>query len=330
MKNLIIDCHFGKNVTFICSDWDVWFDVTYNVKYLCLSPCTKDKDIIIRASFGKTERKNRIFLVNKGNDLSVTLIDLQTSHSKKYVCGVERFGPDSFIQVILRFIDGPKTTAKTVTAASTVPFAAMDSTIISSSPSDTITNMPASYTLMTTPNAPITPRAGSVLYLVIGFMIIITILTVVLTLMRKLMKKQLTSSADWPQEDTQGDVEYDEIRTEDRQAESPPLVLSTVRSSTDTDPDRLYANFSYHHNTDLAAARGKYSDVSLNSASKSRVGPRGACADSRVTAPQNDLVYSVMQPPKQQNDISGKSEPNQSGSHENDSIYFLAQLPQVT
>lgn len=97
------------------------------------------------------------------------------------------------------------------------------------------------------------------------------------------------------------DVEYDEIRPEDQTAS-------------------LYANFSYHQDTEL--------DVSLNSASRYEVTSKGTCAESRVTDPQCDLVYSVAQLPKEQNEPTGQSESNQF-EIENDSLYSLAQLPQA-
>ncbi|XP_023268484.1 uncharacterized protein LOC111659709 [Seriola lalandi dorsalis] len=246
------------------------------------------------------------------------------SDSKKFLCGLERYGPDSFIEVDLKVKHGPEKTAKTVTVGSTVSFDAMSSSITSFSSSDVITNMSPSYTTLhiTIPTASITPGAGSVPYLVISSIVIITIMLVLLTLMRKMMKKQQMSSANSPQEDTQEAVEYDEIRTEDHQAERPPVAVSAIHSSTDADTETLYVNYFYHQGTELAAACGKYSS------SRSRVSPRGARAESRVTGPQNDLVYSAAQLSKQQIGLTGKSEPNQSESNE-DSFYSLAQ-PQVT
>ncbi len=125
------------------------------------------------------------------------------------------------------------------------------------------------------------------------------------------------------------DVEYDEIRSEDLQAESQPAGVSTIRfytADTDANQDSLYANYSNHQ--ELAAERGNaLSEVLyLNFTSSSVVSSKGACAESRATDPPCDLVYSVAQLPKEQTEPTGQSEPNQSESNENDSFYSLAQL----
>lgn len=75
-----------------------------------------------------------------------------------------------------------------------------------------------------------------------------------------------------------------------------------------------YANYSYNQDTELAAECGNnYSKIfNLNSTLKS------------------DSVYSVAQSPKDQTEPTGQSEPNQSERNENDSLYSLAQLSQVT
>uniref|UniRef100_A0A3B4UBF2 Immunoglobulin V-set domain-containing protein n=1 Tax=Seriola dumerili TaxID=41447 RepID=A0A3B4UBF2_SERDU len=93
-----------------------WFNFTMNsanknielsnVKYLCQSPCKEDQHIIIKAESGKTSHKDRIHLVNKGKNLFVTITDLQMSDSKKFLCGLERYGPDSFIEVDLKVKHG--------------------------------------------------------------------------------------------------------------------------------------------------------------------------------------------------------------------------------
>ncbi|XP_040891236.1 uncharacterized protein LOC121180136 isoform X2 [Toxotes jaculatrix] len=283
VKTLSRNGHVGKSVTFICSDWNVWTNTENNVKYLCQSPCSKDKDIIIKAAFGKTEH--------------------------------------------------PTTTAKSTTVGSTVPLSVLSNFIMSSSTSDIITDMFTSYTTLhtTTATGSTTAGAGSVPYLIIGSTVIITILMVLMKLMRKMMKKQQTSSSDGQQEDTQGEAGYDEVRIEDHQPESPPLAAYALHVFTDTDPDNLYANCYYHQDTELAAESAKHSkNVSLNSASKSEVNPRRACADNGVTDPRSDLVYSVAQLPKQQTEPTGKYEPNQSESNDGESLYFLAQPPQVS
>uniref|UniRef100_A0A3B4WIP8 Immunoglobulin V-set domain-containing protein n=1 Tax=Seriola lalandi dorsalis TaxID=1841481 RepID=A0A3B4WIP8_SERLL len=105
-ETLIINGQVGANVTFNCSGWDVWTGSRSNVKYLCQSPCKKDQHIIIKAESGKTSHKDRIHLDNKGKNLFVTITDLQMSDSKKFLCGLERYGPDSFIEVDLKVKHG--------------------------------------------------------------------------------------------------------------------------------------------------------------------------------------------------------------------------------
>uniref|UniRef100_A0A665V1S9 Immunoglobulin V-set domain-containing protein n=1 Tax=Echeneis naucrates TaxID=173247 RepID=A0A665V1S9_ECHNA len=101
MTPLITHGHVGKNVSFTCTGWSTWFNIQNNVKYICRSPCLKDNDIIIKAAFGKSERKGRLYIFNKGNSLTVTLTDLKPSDSQTFVCGIERFFKDSFQEVKL-------------------------------------------------------------------------------------------------------------------------------------------------------------------------------------------------------------------------------------
>lgn len=79
-----------------------------------------------------------------------------------------------------------------------------------------------------------------------------------------------------------------------------------------------YANYSYNQDTELAAECGNnYSKIfNLNSTSSSGANSGG--------------VNSVAQSPKDQTEPTGQSEPNQSERNENDSLYSLAQLSQVT
>lgn len=101
------------------------------------------------------------------------------------------------------------------------------------------------------------------------------------------------------------DVEYAEIRLEDDQTESPPVANVYTES--------LYANYSCHQDAELAAEHGKCSqDVSLKSASRSEVNPKGICEEIKVTDPENDLVYSFAQLPKEQTEPTGQSATNKS------------------
>ncbi|KAK1895973.1 CMRF35-like molecule 5 [Dissostichus eleginoides] len=80
---------------------------------------------------------------------------------------------------------------------------------------------------------------GSIPYLIIGVILIITILMVLLKFMSKKMMKQrkVVSTAVMPQEDAREKAEYDEIRHEEA-----------------TDPDSLYANNSFLQDIGSAAA----------------------------------------------------------------------------
>ncbi|KAK1896270.1 CMRF35-like molecule 5 [Dissostichus eleginoides] len=241
MKPLNIKGCVGERVTFTCSDWNNVFGVRSNDKYFCRSPCTEDKHIIIKAAPGRTTKRNRMEILNTGNDLFVTFTNLKNSDANTYYCGVKRNGPDPWIKVNLKVTD------------------------------------------------------GSIPYLIIGVILIITILMVLLKFMsKKMMKQRIVSTAVMPQENAREEAEYDEIRHEEA-----------------TDPDSLYANNSFLQDIGSAAA-----GCETNS--------RGACAESR-----DNVLYSVAQLPKDQIKPTGQSQRNQSESAENDSFYDLVQLPQA-
>lgn len=105
MKSLTVNGCVGNNVTFKCSNWNVWIDVKNNEKYFCNSPCSEEEHII-RAAFQKTGRKNRIEITNSADGLFVTFTNLQKSDSKKYYCGVHRLNTDPLIEVNLEVTDG--------------------------------------------------------------------------------------------------------------------------------------------------------------------------------------------------------------------------------
>ncbi|KAM8879675.1 uncharacterized protein AB9W97_014907 isoform 2-T2 [Spinachia spinachia] len=295
MNPLNINGRVGESVTISCSDWNIWTDVTKNVKYFCSSPCTEDRHII-KAKYKKTTNTNRIKLYNAGKTLWVTISNLQKSDSKGYYCGVERKGPDPYIEVILNVMDVPK------------------SSTMSSNSSDVMSDTSTSYTTLN-PTTPAAPEAQGfisyVLYLVLGVMVVITILMVSLRLMIKMMKQQskVVSGADTVNREPQQDPAYEEIRLEDQ-----------------TGPDALYSNYSYHRANDLPVERlNGYTDaLYLNQAASFTGHSKGACRKSAGTL---DSVYSVVQHPKEQTNPSGQSKRNQRESNEEDSLYSLAQLP---
>ncbi|KAK5921590.1 hypothetical protein CgunFtcFv8_018944 [Champsocephalus gunnari] len=298
MKILNIRGSVGERVRFKCSDWNNVFGVRSNDKYFCRSPCTKDKHVIIKAASGKTTRGNRMEIFNTGNNLFVTFTNLKKSDANIYYCGVKRNGLDPWIKVVLKVADaasyGP--TPETVDTITTLPPAVSNSSTLPSNSSDNITDVSASNTTTTTTTPPATQEAGSKPYLIIGVILLITLPMVLLKVMSKKMMKQrkVVATAVMPLEDAQEEAEYDEIRREEA-----------------TDPDSLYANNSFLQDIGSAAARCETDS-------------RGPCAESR-----DNVLYSVAQLPKDQMKPTGQSQPNQSGSAEDDSFYDLAQVPQA-
>ncbi|KAK2815927.1 hypothetical protein Q5P01_026394 [Channa striata] len=265
---------------------------------------TEDKHVIIKAEFGKTEHKDRIHVKNTGYVLSVTFTDLRKSDSKTYYCGVEKYGQDRYVKVNLQVIDavapGPSKTATTASVVSTVSSAVTHSSMSSSS-SDTVTHL--SHTIFhTTSTAARTTGLGSLPYLFIGLTIIITILVVLLKLMRDMnRRKLLTLRTDSPQAE---ETEYHDIRFEDDRTESSPVDVSAVYVFTDVPSDSVYANYSYQQDR--------------------------ACAESRVTDPQPDLVYSLAQLPEEQIKLTEQPKTNVSESSKDTTLYSLIPLQQET
>ncbi|XP_065810530.1 CMRF35-like molecule 7 isoform X2 [Labrus bergylta] len=318
MKTVNINNRVGENVTIRCSGWDVWWNVNDNVKYLCSSPCKDNKHIIIKAGYKKINRKDRIELFNNGEVLYVTFTDLQKSDSGKYYCGVEIVGKDALIEVNVNIKDAePSSPIKTpITVTVTVT---TTSPVTSPHVSDGFTDMSTTNQTLNTTTLPAsdTQGAGNVLYLMIAFIFISTLLMVILLLIRKMKnkKRKVVSSAHVPQEDAREAVESDDIRLEDQQPVSRHERSSTLYSPVD--PDSIYMNSSNHQDTESAAQGDNYysNDVPLNQASFSGVHSRGPCFNS---------VYSVVQKPKHR--INPIRKPNQSGSNDDDSFYSLAQL----
>ncbi|XP_041838368.1 CMRF35-like molecule 3 [Melanotaenia boesemani] len=197
MKALKVTGHVGEKVTFKCCNWKTWTEIRTNVKYLCEKPCKQDKHIIIKAAFSMTEKKDRIQITNVDDCLLVTFMDLKLSDSKTYYCGVERFIWDSFIEVNLQVIDGPITSVTTTTAGLTSSFP-VTTTSTMSSRLDMTTNSALSYsTLHDTTTATAVKGAGSVPYLIVGFIVTIVSLIVLLQLMRT-MKRQHKMDGSFP------------------------------------------------------------------------------------------------------------------------------------
>ncbi|XP_063739481.1 CMRF35-like molecule 5 [Eleginops maclovinus] len=174
---------FWESVSFTCSGRNVWTNVQHNDKYFCRTPCTENTHIILKAASGKTTKRNRIEITNRGNDLFVTFTNLQKSDSNTYYCGVERSGRDSYIKVNLLIDEAPKKTPETVNIFPTLSSAVSNS-------SDNIPDVSASNSTINTvtPTAPATQGAGSASYLIAGLISLMTLVMVVVLLTRKLMK----------------------------------------------------------------------------------------------------------------------------------------------
>ncbi|XP_070827208.1 CMRF35-like molecule 1 [Chaetodon trifascialis] len=186
MKYLNIKGHVGQNVTIKCSDWNTFTDVKSNVKYFCEAPCLTDKHIIVKAAIGQTKHRNGIQLFNSAADAFVTFTNLQKSDSKRYYCGVERFGRDALIEMNLKVTDaecsGPKTTPKAFDVTSST---------VSSSSTDIIPDASTSSIIhSTTTPASAAQGAGHGPYLIAGFILIIILVVAALMLTRKVIKKQ--------------------------------------------------------------------------------------------------------------------------------------------
>ncbi|XP_047434872.1 uncharacterized protein LOC125004365 isoform X2 [Mugil cephalus] len=317
VKTLSKEGHVGKDVIFKCSDWNAWTDVRQNAKYLCHSPCNENKHIIIKAEFGKTTSKDRIEITNTEEGLFVTFTNLKKSDSKKYYCGVERFGRDRFIELNLKVIEAEppvrRTPSEPVTVAPSVSFA-VTNTFTSSSPNNISTEEPE---VNTTSNVHMKSNelteqgSGHLPYLIISFVAILVTLMVLMPLMKR--QHKVVSSANSPYQVAQEDDVYEEIDLEEHQTGRQPVAASTHHfsaASAGLDPDSLYANATY------------LQDMS----DKSKVSRGAACAKSRDAFHACETVYSFAQQPKKKTERNQNSQPTQFESHDNDFLYSLAQL----
>ncbi|XP_008281485.1 CMRF35-like molecule 1 [Stegastes partitus] len=201
-ETLTVVGHVGKNITAICRNQNFGGDVKSNDKYICKSPCKKDKHIIIKAKYKEAKKKDRIQLFNGPEGLYVTFINLKKSDAGKYYCGVDQTGPDSYIELNLKVIDGPTTAVDTVTVVSAVSLDVIRSSTIPTTELDIFTDLSDSYTtLCTTPTASASQGSGSGVYATIGVIAILTTLIILWRLMRRQLKA--VSSAASPQDDAQ-------------------------------------------------------------------------------------------------------------------------------
>ncbi|XP_041641927.1 uncharacterized protein LOC121508871 [Cheilinus undulatus] len=333
MKSLNIEGRVGQDLTFRCSNWDVFFSIKENEKYLCVDPCSQRNHVITRAGFKKTSQNKRIELLNNGDVLYVTFTSLQKSDAGKYYCGAERTIKDAYIEVNLKVIDVPAQPSNTKAPSRTTTTVAVPSSPFTFSYGSDIfsSTSSANTTLSTTTPAASAAQQGRVSHLIAGVTVIITLLMLLLLLMRTMKKKKqkVVSRAHLPQEEVREEVEYDEIRDEDRQSLRQPEGLSTVFFSAE--PDSVYANTSSLQDTEhVAQCDSDYSNSTALRAASSSVNPRQGCSGSKVSDHPCDVLYSVVQPPKKKVRPTGKVKLNQPQINDNDSFYSLVQLTGAT
>nr|XP_040043052.1 uncharacterized protein LOC120825485 isoform X3 [Gasterosteus aculeatus aculeatus] len=283
MKPLNINGHVGESVTISCSDWNVWTDVTENVKYFCYSPCTEDHHIIIKAAYEKIENKNGIKLYNQGKTLFVAFSNLQKSDSKTYYCRVERFGADAYIEVNLKVTDAPSPspsmTPQTVIVVPTSSFT--KSSTMSSNSSDVITDTSTSYTTLNTP--PAAPAQGSV---------------------------KVVSGAVTANRETQQDAGYEEIRLVDQT--DPDALYSNYSyhqvkdlpvERRDGYSDTLYLNqaaiFMDNSRGACRKSAGTFDSVySVVQHPKEQMNPSVQCKRNQPESAKENSLYSLAQRPQ--------------------------------
>ncbi|XP_029950955.1 CMRF35-like molecule 5 isoform X2 [Salarias fasciatus] len=274
MKIVSVTGRVGSAVSFHCSGWDTQTDIASYDKYFCKDPCKSGKDVILTASFMKTDQTNKIQISNKGESLLVTFTDLQMSDSKTYYCGVDRFFRDNYIKVNLKVLQAVQKPAETDSVGSIVSPAVINSSNMS--PSDlggANTFFVTSSTLHITTERPETQGAGTAAAVTAGLIFAITTLLLPLLLLRTVMRKKKPDlrCADSAQEDTQADGENSELRSADQQTE--------CRTAADLIVHVLTGNL----------------DASLISTCSFEVVRRDACEEISVSDLLNDGIYSAVQ-----------------------------------
>lgn len=92
----------NKQINITCShSW-----ATTNVKYFCMLECA-GKDVLIRSvGTGRTAKKGRYSLYDRGPQFTVSIERLMKSDEGHYWCGVERLGLDTYQEVRLKVLNG--------------------------------------------------------------------------------------------------------------------------------------------------------------------------------------------------------------------------------
>ncbi|KAF3839114.1 hypothetical protein F7725_017831 [Dissostichus mawsoni] len=156
MKPLNIRGCVGERVTFKCSDWNTVFGKSMH----------RRQTHHHQSSIWKDYTKNRMLILNTGNDLFVTFTNLKKSDANIYYCGVKRNGLDLYIKVNLKVTDAasycPKRTPDTADTFTTLSSAVSNISTLSSNNKHNITDVSASNTTLNTPthSAPATQAAA--------------------------------------------------------------------------------------------------------------------------------------------------------------------------
>ncbi|CAL8354614.1 unnamed protein product [Boreogadus saida] len=90
-----------------------------NTKYFCKGEC-RDKDVLITTS--ETRGSEKYSIEDKGNTFFTTIRNLQLKDTGNYKCGIERFGPDTYVEVYLKVDDVEKSDVHAVEEAITTGF----------------------------------------------------------------------------------------------------------------------------------------------------------------------------------------------------------------
>lgn len=91
----------GEEITIKCSHVNAFS----NVKYFCNGAC-KDEDVLISSRKNEKGSHEKYSIRDKGNTFYVTISHLAEDDSGTYWCGIERFGLDTYHEVVLTVTEG--------------------------------------------------------------------------------------------------------------------------------------------------------------------------------------------------------------------------------
>uniref|UniRef100_A0A3B4ZLK7 Immunoglobulin domain-containing protein n=1 Tax=Stegastes partitus TaxID=144197 RepID=A0A3B4ZLK7_9TELE len=86
----------GDKTTIKCSHSNAYS----NVKYFCKATCDNE-DILVTSRETNKDSNGKYSIENNGNTFTVTISDLTKDDSGTYWCGIERFGLDTYNEVVL-------------------------------------------------------------------------------------------------------------------------------------------------------------------------------------------------------------------------------------